>query len=208
MRLRTMRYFLAPTLVLVFAFSARVFADQGPDRLQRGIAAHNAISGGDDGRIEEALALLGPEGWQRPPLALAYHGSVLTLEASKARREGKLGPALKYIEDGVKEIDEALSLDPASVELRCLRMENSMALVETSPSDRKEEVAEDISFLRGKWDSLGGEIKALVELDSGRLSLARKRLGEALASWRKAVRESPDSGAAVRARKLLSRYGS
>jgi tetratricopeptide (TPR) repeat protein len=197
-------------LVFFFALgvSADADADANADRLARGIAAHDAINGGDESRIAEALSLLGPELWQRPPLALAYHGSILTLEASKANREGKLVAALKFIDDGVNEIDKAVSLDPKSVELRCLRMENSMALVETSPSDRKKEIAEDIAFLRGAWADLDGEVKALVELDSGRLSLAQKRLSEALASWRKAVRESPDSEAAARARKLIGRYGS
>ena len=188
-------------------FAIPVAADQNGDRLARGIRAHNAINAGDDSQIEAALSLLGPDGWDRPNLALAYHGSVLTLEAARAKKEGKLMEALGLLDSGTKEIDEALRRDPAMIDLRILRMENSMALVEGSPVDRKKEASEDIDFLRGQWNSLGAEWKATVELDSGRLALANKRINEALSSWRKATQEAPDSDAANRARKLLARYG-
>jgi hypothetical protein len=188
-------------------FAIPVAAGQNGDRLARGIRAHNAINAGDDSQIEAALSLLGSDGWDRPNLALAYHGSVLTLEASKAKKEGKLMEALSLIDKGTKEIDEALRRDPTMVELHILRMENSMALVESSPVDRKKEASEDLDFLRGQWDSLGAEWKATVELDSGRLALANKHINEALSSWRKATQEAPLSDAANRAKKLLARYG-
>jgi monoamine oxidase len=86
-------------------------------------------------------------------------------------------------------------------------MENSMALVETSPVDRKKELDEDIPFLREHWAELSAENRALVELDTGRLAFARKKLDEAMADWRKAVLAAPESDAAARARKLLARYG-
>jgi hypothetical protein len=210
---RTTRRIAFHILALAFFFAALpLFAapaavDQGGDRLARGIQMHNAINAGDDSQIEAALSLLGSDGWDRPNLALAYHGSVLTLEAAKAKKEGKLLTALGLLNAGVKEIDEALRRDPTMVELHILRMENSMALVETSPVNRKKEAGEDIDFLRGQWNSLGAEWKATVELDSGRLALANKHINEALSSWRKATQEAPLSDAANRAKKLLERYG-
>ena len=193
--------------VPLFAAPATAVADQNGDRLSRGIRAHNAINGGDDSQIEAALSLLGSDGWDRPNLALAYHGSVLTLEAARAKKEGKLMEALGLIDRGTKEIDEALRRDPTMVDLRILRMENSIALIESSPVDRKKEASEDIDFLREQWNSLGAEWKATVELDSGRLALANKHINEALSSWRKAELAAPGSEAANRAKKLLARYG-
>jgi tetratricopeptide (TPR) repeat protein len=191
--------------MLIFAVAGA--AAQGGDRLQKGIEAHNAALAGDEGRIAVALALLGPEGWDRPPLALAYHGSVITLQASQAKREGKLMKALGLIDAGTKEIDRALDSDRANLELRTLRMENSLVLYEASPIDRRKLAVEDLACLRTRWAELKPEARSAVELDSGRLSLADKRLDEAFAFWRKAVREAPGSDAAARARKLLARYG-
>ena len=150
---------------------------------------------------------LGPEGWDRPPLGQAYHGSAVTLEASVAKKAGKLIKALTLIDEGTKEIDSAEALDPGSIALRLLRIENSLALVEGSPVDRKPQATGDISYLRTRWTELKPEEKAIVDLDSGRLSLADRRLGEAMASWRAAIRDAPDSDAASRARKLLAHYG-
>ena len=115
--------------------------------------------------------------------------------------------ALTRIDEGTKEIDAALALDPGEPDMRILRMENSVALVESSPVDRRPQAIADIAWLRAKWTELKPEDRSVVELDSGRLSLADRRLGEAMAYWRKAIREAPESDAASRAKKLLKRYG-
>ena len=200
---------VALALALQLLIPSSLFASGGDDsgRLARGIAAHDAVRAGDFSRLGEALKLLGPEGWDRPSLAEAYHGSALTLEALKAKKDGKLLEALGFIDTGTKEIDEALRKAPEDQEARLLRMENSLDLCETSPVDRGKEASSDIAFLRSSWASLSPESRAIVELDSGRLALAAKRLGEALGSWRSAVREAPDSETATRARKLIARYG-
>jgi hypothetical protein len=217
MQYRTTRVFLTTILAATFTVGAgQLFAADASgdasaaasaDRLERGIRAHDAVNSGDESQIGEALALLGADGWDRPDVALAYHGSVVTLEAAKAKKAGKLIDALGLIASGTKEIDEAVKRSPSTIEIRMLRMENGMALVETSPANRKAVVAQDIAFLRGRWADLNAEAKAIVELDTGRLALANKKLGEALAAWRKACREGPDSDAATRAKKLLARYG-
>jgi tetratricopeptide (TPR) repeat protein len=187
--------------------SASLAAAQADDRLAQGIKAHNSGLAGDEASIGEALRLLGPDGWDRPPLALAYHGSAITLQASLAKKEGDLMKALTRIDEGTKEIDAALALDPGDSGLRILRMENSVALIEASPVDRRPQAVGDRAWLRARWAELKPEDRSLVELDSGRLSLADRRLGEAMAYWRKAIREAPGSEAASRAKKLLERYG-
>jgi hypothetical protein len=192
---------------MVFLVASGLAAAQAGDRLALGIKDHDAALAGDEVKVVEALRLLGPEGWDRPPLALAYHGSALTLEASFAKKKGSLMKALSLIDEGTKEIDSAISLDPGDIELRKLRMENSVSLVEASPVDRKPEAAGDIACLRTRWAELQPEERALVELDSGRLALAERRLGDANVFWRKAVREAPGSPSASRAKKLLARYG-
>ena len=201
-------------LISAFAFflagqSGAAFAqgDQDATRLAQGIKAHDAINSGDDSQIGSALKLLGPEGWARPNLALGYHGSVVTLAASKAKKDGKLADALRLIDEGTQEIDEAVRRDPSAIALRILRMENSIALVETSPVDRKAFVSTDIAALQGRWGELDADSRAVVDLDSGRLSLVNKKISEALASWRKAIKDAPDSDAAKRAKKLIARYG-
>jgi len=202
-----LRYVSAAALAMAIAVSSGSAAGQAEDRLAQGIEAHNAGLAGDSAKIDEALKLLGPEGWDRPPLALAYHGSAVTLEASLAKKAGKLIKALTLIGEGTKEIDSAATLDPGNIALRLLRIENSVALVEASPVNRKPQASGDIACLRTRWPELKPEEKAVVDLDSGRLALADRRLGEAMASWRASIRDAPDSDAAARARKLLARYG-
>jgi tetratricopeptide (TPR) repeat protein len=198
-------------MALAMAFASIALAGpvsaQADARLERGIAAHDAALAGDESKVGEALKLLGPEGWDRPPLALAYHGSAITLEAAHAKKTGELMNALGFIDEGAKEIDAAAVLDPQAVAIRLLRIENSVALAESSPVDRKPVAAADIAYLRTRWGELEPEARAIIELDEGRLSLAGKRLGDAMGSWRKAIREAPTSEAAARAKKLLQRYG-
>jgi tetratricopeptide (TPR) repeat protein len=204
--MKRIRYASIAFAVGLLAF-ASLAAAQADDRLAQGIKAHNAGLAGDSASIGEALRLLGPDGWDRPPLALAYHGSAITLLASLAKKEGDLMKALTRIDEGTKEIDAALALDAGDPDMRILRMENSVALVESSPVDRRPQAIADIAWLRAKWTELKPEDRSVVELDSGNLALADRRLGEAMACWRKAIREAPESDAASRAKKLLKRYG-
>ncbi len=175
-------------------------------RLLRGIQAHDQVLAGDTAALARALDLLGPEGWTRPPLALAYHGSALTLQAQEAKAAGKPMRALSLIKDGTKEMDEAVRLEPGDLALRVLRLENSLALLEGSPVDRSREAEEDIAVLAARSGELAPETLAVLELDRGRLALYRRRLDSALGFWRAAARTAPGSAAAVRARTLLSRY--
>ena len=148
-----------------------------------------------------------PSGWNRPALAAAYHGSAVTLKALEAKQAGKLMDALGFIDAGVEEIDAALASEPGNLELRILRLENSMSLIETSPVDRKPQVREDLAALRAAWASLGPEQKAISDLDEGRLLVSDKRLSDALKRWRAVQKDAPDSEPAARARKLIARYG-
>lgn len=198
---------IAAMLAMAIGFSSGSAAAQAGDRLAKGIEAHNDSLAGDAARLGDALRLLGPEAWDRPPLALAYHGSAITLEASFAKKAGNLIKALTLIDEGTKEIDSAAAIDPGNIGIRLLRIENSSAIVENSPVDRRPQATEDIAYLRTRWAELKPEERAVVELDSGRLSLADSSLGEAVASWRKAIREAPGSDGASRAKKLIARYG-
>jgi hypothetical protein len=199
--------FIFAAIAIACAIQPRFACAQDTDRLARGVAAHDAVLAGENGRLDEALRLLGPEGWGRPSLALAYHGSALTISASLAKKAGNLAKALALLDEGTKEIDSAEAADPGNPGVRLLRLENSVSLIEASPVDRRPQASEDLSFLRTKWAELRPEDRAVVELDSGRLALADSKLDDADASWRKAVREAPASEAAGRARKLLARYG-
>lgn len=201
------RLLIAALLVAATLAPTPAWAQDGTARLASGIKAHNAALAGDDASIDEALRQLGPDGWTRPTTALAYHGSALTIEASRAKKENKLLKALELIDSGAKEMDEAVGADPTAIEVRIVRMENSASLIEESPVDRKAQADEDIAFLREAWADLSPINRAFVDLDAGRLALARKKLGEAMGLWRSATLEAPGSEPAGRAQKLLARYG-
>ncbi len=199
---------LYSVLLLVVVGSSWPQSAGGEDsRLLQGIRAHNQAFGGDPNALSLALKLLGPEGWNRSPLALAYHGSALTLQAQSAKAAGKLMEALSLIDAGTKEMDEAVRVDSANLSIRVLRLENSLALIEGSPVDRSQQAKEDIEVLAARVLELSPEAGAIVDLDRGRLALSERRLEAALGLWRAAIRAAPDSEAAARARKLLARYG-
>jgi hypothetical protein len=74
MRKRVMTAIAIGTMLLGLQWIAPAWTEGGEgDRLERGIRAHNAALAGDDVSIDEALRLLGPDGWVRPGIALAYH---------------------------------------------------------------------------------------------------------------------------------------
>lgn len=197
----------AALLAAMAVLGAAAWAQGSETRLERGIQAHNQALSGDSSAIELALSLLGPDGWERPAMALGYHGSALTLKAQAAMKDGKALAALSLIDSGAKEMDAAVKSDPGNIELRVLRLENSIALIESSPVDRKPAARDDIAALEAAASSLSPEVAAIVDLDKGRLALKEKRVGEAMAAWRSAVRRAPGSEAASRARVLLARYG-
>jgi hypothetical protein len=207
MKLKPLRIAVRLLLLLAGLPVSAQTAGEADARLRRGMEAHNQASVGTPGALARALELLGPEGWTRPPRALAYHGSAVTLQARDANAAGKLMQALAFIEAGAKEIDEAVRLEPGNMEIRILRLENSLALLEGSPVDRSGAADEDIAILAARASDLAPETAAILELDRGRLSLHRRRLNEALGFWRAAVRAAPESDAARRARALLARYG-
>ncbi|MDA3852399.1 MAG: hypothetical protein PF447_14190 [Spirochaetaceae bacterium] len=80
------------------------------------------------------------------PLALAYHGSVLTMLASMEDEDNPLG-ALRLLDKGSQEIDEAVALAPDVIGIRILRLANGLAVSQNSPLNRYEVLTDDLDSL-------------------------------------------------------------
>ena len=118
-------------------------------RTIRGILYHNLFRSGDRAALDRAEAEL--DGLD-DPMALAYLGSVKTLQGGVAVENGKPIRAARMVRQGFKLIDLAVDRDPDSVALRLLRVENGISVGRRSPFKRYDVIERDIAYLTAHPD--------------------------------------------------------
>lgn len=195
--------------VLVLALPLRA-ADRDPALpadLSEGIDLHNAaLAKPDLETIQKAKSLLEPLA-ERIPLAKAYYGSAISLEAGAEAKGGNALKALALLDDSSRLIDQALASDSENPELRFLRMENCYGVSSDSPVNRWPVMKEDLDWLDRRRAAFASAERAVIDLYAG-LYLARSRdIEGALDAWDSCVREAPQSPEAAEARALLAKYG-
>jgi len=173
-------------------------------RLAEGIRLHNAARQ-DAANLASAKATLAAIK-DESPVALAYYGSIVTLEASAANdRKDALG-ALALLKEGTALIDAAVKKAPLDAEIRFLRMGNSYEVSVSSPVNRFKEMKADIDWLTERSSGLGVDLRAELELYRGLYLAKAHRLDEAIAAFEKCAELAPGSSDAAEAQRQLARY--
>lgn len=179
-------------------------ADTAAD-IQKGMEFHARAETDPEGNIQKGkeilLPLIGTE-----PLAKGYYGSLVTLEAGVHEKNGNVIKAMSALNEGCRLLDEAVSEDAQSTDLRFLRMINSYELSCKSPANRYKIMKEDIGFLMERQESLAAADASLLYLYSGYYLVKARKLEQALESFARCVELCPESESAVRAKKELLKY--
>jgi tetratricopeptide (TPR) repeat protein len=176
----------------------------GDARLQEGIRLHDAARADKTNlaKAKETLAALKDSS----PLALAYYGSAVTLEASVANDRKDVLKALSLLNQGSGYIDAAVKKDPENFDIHFLRMENSYEVSVSSPVNRFKEMKADIDWLTARESSLDAQWRGTLELYRGLYLAKAHKLDEALAAFDKCIAVSPGSPEAKEAQKQLDHY--
>jgi len=177
------------------------------EELAEGIRLHNeALSAPTASGIREGKALLGKLSG-KSPVAKAYLGSLLSVEASLEAREKNGIRALALLEESARLIDEAVAEDPGNLEIRILRVENSYGVSSASPADRWAPMEEDLYWLEERRPSLSRQVLGILDLYNGKYLASVRDIDGALEAWEACLRESPGSPEAAEACSLLALYG-
>jgi tetratricopeptide (TPR) repeat protein len=197
--------------VILITIAEAAFA-QNPPSLAEGIAFHNralAIHQGGTGDLGAAIrqgkTLLEPLS-ASSPLAKAYLGSLITLEASQSSKTNPI-KALAQLGEGTGLIDEALAAEGDSAALHTLRLANSCSVSESSPLKRWKAAAEDIDWFHSHRPALDRNTQADVFLYEGVYYLKAGDIDRALESFESCAELAPGSPSAGKARDYLARYG-
>lgn len=171
--------------------------------LYMGIAYHN-LSQSDPDFVDQSIELL-EESWKENelPLALAYLGSAVTIRAGIAAESGDLLAAMADLSAGIKKIDKAVILDPDSLNIRVLRIVNSISLSKSSPVSREKEIEEDLDCLFVQLAELDNETQSLYWFYTGDFALTQNRWDDAFFALEKAIQTAPLSSYAQTAEQLL-----
>jgi hypothetical protein len=183
---------------------AGLFADTQTDSLKEGIRYHDLARTNPDGNIEKGKALLAPL-QKDNPLARAYYGSLITLEAGVYAKNKQGIKALFLISEGTKLIDDAVNKAPDLEDIRFLRMENSWELSQDSPIKRYKEMKIDIDWLDVRASQFDAKNRGVLDLYEGFYYLKAHKAAQAQDSFAACVSISPDSPEAVEANKQLER---
>lgn len=200
---------LALALLGAFPLGAESAAGPGslPDNALEGIRLHNAaVKAPAMDVINRSKDLLKPF-LADYPLAKAYYGSVLSLEASAEAAKKNGIKALALLEESARLIDEAVASDSGNVHLRILRMENSFGVSTGSPLDRWTVMKEDLDWLVLRYGSCPPSVRGGIDLYRGHYLVRTRDIEGALAAWESCLRDSPDSPEAAEAETLLALYG-
>jgi hypothetical protein len=197
---------IALIAVCTALISLSVGAEDRDGALARGIAFHDAARLAPNPNIEKGKAALLPL-IETEPLAKAYYGSLITLEASEAYKEGDEIKSASLLVEGTRFIDEAIVSAPDNPDLRFIRLVGSYEISTSSPMNRYREMKVDLDWFDVRQNTLSKEERATVELYRGLFLVKAKRLDDALDAFDLCVSLAPDSDAAKIARKQLALYG-
>ena len=168
-----------------------------------GIAHHN-IAGEFDRYIPTAISHL-ENAWRLTgkPIALAYLGSAKTIRAGLASSGGDIITAVADLDEGLKNIDEAIALDGDDIELRILRIYNGLDVSVNSPISREKEISADLEMLGSRLGSMDSGSLSLYWLSKGQFEMMSEQWDEAFDSFGKAIAAAPESKYARAAENFL-----
>ncbi len=195
---------VAACLCLLLAHAA--WSETRSDALDRGIAFHDAarlrpIPNIENGK-KELFPLIGAD-----PLAKAYYGSLVTLEAGEAYKAGDEIKSASLLVEGTRHIDEAIVSAPDNEDLRFIRLVGSYEISASSPMNRYKEMKADLDWFDARQGTLSKEGQATVELYRGFYLIKAKRIDAAMDAFDACVALSPKSEMAATALKQLALYG-
>jgi len=172
--------------------------------LKLGVLYHKLGVQGDKKAVKKAedlfkrLLELEPENAE----AHSWYGSVLTL---KGRDAWLPISKMRYVNSGIKEMDKAVQLAPDNITVRMIRANNSLALPELF--HRTEVAITDFEYLlslaRKRPEEFNKTLLGEIYLKLGNAYRKKGDIIEARENWQKAIKISPDSKEAEKARKLL-----
>ncbi|MBN2616980.1 MAG: hypothetical protein JXR64_01570 [Spirochaetales bacterium] len=137
------------------------------------------------------------------PEALAYWGSLITIEGNLKYNNGDFMGALSSLEVGGGKIDKAIELDSNNVSLRFLRIINGISVGESSPVDRTNVVESDIKYINGVINTLNPGDRAMFYYYNGLLEIIKEDILAALDSLDLAVEADKNSDYGILAQKEL-----
>ena len=193
---------------LCVLFGGFAMADTGTgsfdEKLREGIRLHDAARI-DPANIEKGKAVL--ESIQKEsPVALAYYGSIITLEASQYAKNKNGIKALELLVKGTDLIDKAVASTPTLPDLRFLRMENSYEVSIGSPVNRFKIMKIDIDWLESRMKNYEPSLQGTIELYKGLYLVKSRKLDEGLSAFDACIAISPGSPEAIEAKKQIDRY--
>lgn len=147
--------------------------------------------------LEEALSLL--DGSDNS-VAIAYTGSLITLQAADAIKNNNPLKALQLLNKGCQLIDKAVKADPDNSVLRQLRLENGIELSESSPMDRYSVIWKD-----AEWLLTNSRVKNQTRtyLLAGKAALGVEEYDLAFEYLEEVIEREPESDMAVEADDIL-----
>lgn len=186
------------------AFLAGLSESDEPDvALAKGICYHNLSRVRPETYLKPALQTMEKIA-KASALAQAYLGSLQTILGGEAVKKGDVVGATAGVEQGFKNIDEALSREPDNVIIRMLRLANGLEVAKASPFQRYDILKQDVEFLTGRMAGFPADFQAEVWYQAGQLSLGTKKVNEALDRFDRSVRAAPASRFGKLARKSLA----
>ncbi len=196
--------YLATCLCLLLVPS--VWAETRSESLDRGIAFHDAARLQPTPNIDNGKRALLPL-IATNPLAKAYYGSLITLEAGEVYKAGDEIKSASLLVEGTRHIDEAIASSPDLKDLRYIRLAGSYEISASSPMNRYKEMKMDLDWFDTQQGTLTKDERATVELYRGLYLIKAKRLESALDAFDACIALSPQSEMAATARKELALYG-
>lgn len=191
--------------VFAVACALTAFAQTNSEKLAEGIKYHDLSRENPEGNIEPGKEILSSL-QKTMPIAKAYYGSIITIEAGVYAAKNNPIKALSLLSQGTKLIDAAIKEDPENMHLRFLRMINSYGVSEGSPLNRYKVMKTDIDWIEAKIASLDAESVASLKLHAGLYYAKMGKRELALDAFNACILASPDSKNAEQARKQKARY--
>lgn len=174
-------------------------------KLKEGIALHDAAHLEPAKNIERGKEILGSL-MESSPVAKAYYGSLVTIEAGEYAKKKDGIKALSLLGKGTDLIDEAVSEDPENPDIRFLRMINSYEVSEGSPVNRYKAMKKDVDWLDERKRTFDANWQGTIELYKGLYLAKARKIDDALAAFDACIAVSPGSPEAALAGKQIDRY--
>lgn len=175
------------------------------EKLAEGIAYHDSARIDPANNIEKGKEILSSL-QQDMPLAKAYYGSLITIEAGVYAKKNNGIKALTLLSEGTKLMDAAVSEAPNLPDIHFLRMINSYDVSEASPVNRYKVMKSDIDWLEGRVSKYDAKWQGTFQLYKGLYNIKARKRDVAMAAFDACILVSPDSIEAAEAIKMKARY--